>query len=506
MAQAALVLDCVDEYGVNNCTFGNTRTALCWLLHKKLGLLLAQTVRCDEIGMVFPPTCSDWILCPSPVALTPSKIVRFNLHARCAFVTNLESMLLQLGLYISQDALLVCKLARIVQMLVKFANGIDQCEKHTCPRMLILACLRILRRIVLPALSLMTPNPGIALEIWTSVKDLRHEDRRLLYLAWRGRSLEDSSPRLKHYELSYMECTAGFEARRMLKRVANERRFSKHVGRQLAKVSHSNPLMVFHVILSQIESYDNMIVPLIDSLSYMTPLALDILAFMLPQRFVESTRAKILPDGMTLSQWFQHLAHFTGLFYRAYPMTELRGLIDFILSSLRRGTSHDLIILSDVLMKMGGCNVLADISGIELNALAGGVILRRETLVFERASRRAVLRLQQILRDSKLALPLLALIGQQCVRSLFQIDMNHVKLAGQSHDKCLHVFYQLVEFLSCPIKRRAGKSGGYTSSLSYCDEVVEPDIQMLCKKFKMELHFAFCVARATMAVALDHRR
>lgn len=90
---------------------------------------------------------------------------------------------------------------------------------------------------------------------------------------------------------------------------------------------------------------------------------------------------------------------------------------------------------------------------------AGGEILRREMLVFERGSRRAVLRLQQILRDSKLALPLLALIGQQCARSLFQIDMNHVKLAGQSHDKCLHVFYQLVEFFSCPMKRKAGKSG-----------------------------------------------
>jgi len=178
----------------------------------------------------------------------------------------------------------------------------------------------------------MAPNPGIALEIWTSVKDLRYEDRFLLYLAWRGRSLEDTSSRLKHYELSYVECTAGFEARRVLKRVANERRFSKHVGRQLAKITHSNPLMVFHVILSQIESYDNMIVPLIDSLSYMTPLALDILAFMLVQRFGESKRAKILPDGMTLSQWFQHLAHFAGLFYRAYPMTELRGLFDFILS------------------------------------------------------------------------------------------------------------------------------------------------------------------------------
>ena len=137
---------------------------------------------------------------------------------------------------------------------------------------------------------------------------------------------------VKQYEVSRRECAAGSEARRMLKRVANERRFSKHVGRQLAKIAHSNPLVVFHVILSQIEYYDNMIMPIIDSFSYMTPLALDVLAFVLPHRFADSSRTKLQPDGLTLSQWFQHLAHFTGLYYRAYPMTELHGIMDFILS------------------------------------------------------------------------------------------------------------------------------------------------------------------------------
>jgi len=134
-----------------------------------------------------------------------------------------------------------------------------------------------------------------------------------------------------------------------------------------------------------------------------------------------------------------------------------------------------------------------------------------------------VLRLQKVLRDSKLSLPLLALIGQQCACSLFH--MNHVKLAGQSHDKCLHVFSQLVEFLSRPKKRSAGKPGaqswhaltvlalfrhthigGYVSSFTHSDEVVEPDLQLLCNNFKMEIHFAFCVVRPTVAVVLDYRR
>ena len=78
----------------------------------------------------------------------------------------------------------------------------------------------------------------------------------------------------------------------------------------------------------------------------------------------------------------------------------------------------------------------------------GGDVLRRESQAFEKSPRRAVVRLEHVLYDSTLALPFLALIAQQCTRCLFEIGMAHVKLAGQFHDKCLHVFYQLVDFLS----------------------------------------------------------
>lgn len=43
----------------------------------------------------------------------------------------------------------------------------------------------------------------------------------------------------------------------------------------------------------------------------------------------------------------------------------------FICCSLRRGTSLNLIVLSNIVTRMGGCNVLEDISDDQLKDLAG---------------------------------------------------------------------------------------------------------------------------------------
>ena len=44
-------------------------------------------------------------------------------------------------------------------------------------------------------------------------------------------------------------------------------------GIKLAKIALSNPLVVFGTIIDQIEIYDNMIAPVVESFKYMSPLA-----------------------------------------------------------------------------------------------------------------------------------------------------------------------------------------------------------------------------------------
>lgn len=191
---------------------------------------------------------------------------------------------------------------------------------------------RMVTRILLPALSLVPSNPGLVFEVWGAVRELPFATRHAFYESWRGQGLEQAAIGHKHYEVVRAECRAGFEVRRILKRVANEKRSSKYVGRQLAKIAHCNPLVVFDISLSQIESYDNMIFPLIESLGYMTPLAFDVLSYMLTLRLGATARPKLQPDGINVARWFQHLAHFAGAMYRSHPHAEIGSLFQFLLA------------------------------------------------------------------------------------------------------------------------------------------------------------------------------
>ena len=315
----------------------------------------------------------------------------------------LEPLCHHIHIYIVFDALLMAKLARIV------THFLQPCwrENDTAS-----AAMRLLEHILLPALSLMPANPGCVLEIWTAVRCVAYGERHLLYKAWRGRGVERNAIGLKHHELTHAECQAGYDTRQALKRVANEKKNSKHVGRALAKIAHSNPVIVFHIILSQIESYDNMIQPIIESFGFMTPLALDVLSFMLPLHLADASRHKLQVDGIHISHWFQYLAHFAGVLYRVYPQTELRPLIDYLLTRLKAGDSLELLVFNELLARMGGCEVLEDISDAQIGGLAGGEILRREMLAFDKASKRAISRLQDAICTPDIAMPMLALIAQ----------------------------------------------------------------------------------------------
>jgi THO complex subunit 2 len=218
----------------------------------------------------------------------------------------------------------------------------------------------------------------------------------------------------------------------VLKCVVNEKKNAKHVGRALAKTAHSNPFVVFHVILSQIESYDNMIQPIIESFGFMTPLALDVLSYMLPLHLADTSRHKLQDNGIHVSHWFQYLANFTGVFYRVYPQTELRCLIDFLLLRLKAGGSHELLVFNELLARMGGCEVLEDISDAQLGGLAGGEVLRREIFAFEKASKRAISRLQDALCTPDKAAPMLALVAQSRSVSFHRLIITDDVIIGSA--------------------------------------------------------------------------
>ncbi|KAJ1445110.1 transcription factor/nuclear export subunit protein 2-domain-containing protein [Pelagophyceae sp. CCMP2097] len=399
-----------------------------------------------------------------------------------ALVSALEPVLCHLSCYASSDAVLVTKLCRVAKAVLVGGCGGAVAREFV---------VRILKTCVLPSLSLMGPAPGVVFELWAAIGHLPFAERHDLYAAWRGRGVERAGIGFKHYDVSGAECRVGRDARAALKRVANEKKNSKQVGRLLAKLAHSNPLVVFDVILTMIESYDNMIAPLVESMGQMTPLALDVLAYLIPVHLADMRRAKLQPDGINVAHWFQYLAQFAGVFYRAHPATDLAPVLGYAVERLRQGAGVELLIFSELLARVGGCDVLEDISDTQLDGIAGGDALRRELLAFDRPSKRAAARLQDALCTETFAAPALALVAQQRAHALYGAGaLNHVKLLGQLADKSQLVLGQLVDFVS--------KHAAYGSLL--------PPLDALVCDLRMDVATAMHAGRPLMLAAAAARR
>ena len=117
----------------------------------------------------------------------------------------------------------------------------------------------------------------------------------------------------------------------------------KEKGKQLAKITHPNPLVVFSVILGQIESYDNMITLIVDSFKHLSPLALDVLSHQLLNAVGGGStpptgRAKLKDDGLNASGWMAALETFIGVFYRKCHKVELRGILRYVVERLQNNS------------------------------------------------------------------------------------------------------------------------------------------------------------------------
>ena len=135
---------------------------------------------------------------------------------------------------------------------------------------------------LIPSLSLFPTNPAVATELWYVLKRCPYGTRYRLYEAWRGIGLEkaglSSSPSGgKPLPNVLAEMEAGKAARYVLKRLSKDN--VRDMGRQLVKVTHANPLVVYTTILNQIESYDNLVNVMVESQRFANPLGMDVLGY-----------------------------------------------------------------------------------------------------------------------------------------------------------------------------------------------------------------------------------
>mmetsp|Transcript_22674 Transcript_22674/g.46077 ORF Transcript_22674/g.46077 Transcript_22674/m.46077 type:complete len:883 (-) Transcript_22674:408-3056(-) len=254
---------------------------------------------------------------------------------------------------------------------------------------------------------------------------------------------------------------AGKAARYSLKRLSKDN--IRDMSRQLAKVTHSNPLVVFATILGQIESYDNMVEVMVEAQRFVNPLGLDVLGHCVLGRLSGSggmiNRNRLKEDGVNVSQWLQSLEIFAGEFYKARPSVEFRGILSYLMEKLKDGNVMELGMLRTLLKVAGGYGFAdyspaASLNETQLNGRSGSVALKRETMSFgivENTNPVATSHVRGVLQTDGLGVSLLILIAQARDRIIFDSGkgaFKDVKLVGNLHDTCQVVMSILLDFLT----------------------------------------------------------
>lgn len=235
-------------------------------------------------------------------------------------------MLVTLGSSLRYDSVLMYKIIRIGKAALQLC-GVE--SSHSAPPSsdsLYYDMLTLLDTTILPSLSYMDCNCSVAEEIWNVLKLYPYQIRYALYSRWKNDTYSI------YPELMRKRGDAEKQIKNIMKRVSKEN--IKPVGRLIGKLTHSSPGFLFDYILLQIQVYDNLIHPVVDSLKYLTSLSYDVLGFCLIESLANADKKRVKHDSTSISSWLQSLSSFCGAVFKKYNI-ELTGLLQYVANQLK---------------------------------------------------------------------------------------------------------------------------------------------------------------------------
>ncbi|KAG7167870.1 THO complex subunit 2-like [Homarus americanus] len=348
----------------------------------------------------------------NPLAPRPS-------HTFNDVCTTIFPMLSILGPHLYHDPGLIYKVLRVARVALKQVKVATDGVRNT----FYYDFLDVLDEALLPSLSMLDSNPCLAEEIWETLKIYPYQHRYKLYGRWKNETCTQHPLLVKHRARLLKK------AKFIMMRITKET--IKPVSRGIGKLTHNNPGPMFHYILIQVQLYDNLIGPVVDSFKYLTSLSYDVLGYCIVEILSEN-KDRIANDAMAISPWLQSLSSFCGAVYKKY-IIDLGGILQFVANQLKAEKSIDLLIMREI-----------------LDAMCGGELLRREAGQYqqERNTKRSSIRLKEALLENNLAIPLLLLMAQQRSSVVYnQTESPHLKLVGKLYDQCQDTMVQFGSYL-----------------------------------------------------------
>ncbi|KRZ25691.1 THO complex subunit 2 [Trichinella pseudospiralis] len=361
------------------------------------------------------------------------------------------------GPSIAHNPLVLTKLIRLCCRLVNDKNGQDEKFSEHLDTL-----YHLCSSVFLPSLSMLRWNCSLSEDLWLLLSQFPYTLRYRFYSEWKTVHLK------QHPLLLARKGEVVGRARHVMKRLSKDT--TKQTGRMIGKLSHSYPVVVFDYLLSQIQQFENLIGPVVESLRFVTNLSYDVLAFCIIEHLARPEKQKLKVSHATISSWLQSLATFVGSVFKKYNI-ELSGVLQFVTNQLKRGTSLDLLVLGEIVKNMSGVETARNLTKDQIETYAGGDILKSEVghLSQMRNMRRSVHRLKDSLLQDDLAVTLCILIAQQRKVIVFKDGAKvHLKLAGQMLDQCHETFIQFAHFLMANVEIEE-----YTRRMPLADELMQ---------------------------------
>ncbi|KAI5868545.1 transcription factor/nuclear export subunit protein 2-domain-containing protein [Durotheca rogersii] len=342
----------------------------------------------------------------------------------------------------------------------------------------------LLRRILVPCLSLSDSNVDAVVAVWDLLKYYPTQVRYNIYSECYEGQISRLPPIAKAFK------TARLDTLSTLKRLSLQNISSS--AKKLAKVALSSPGVVCKVALDQIESYTNLIEAFVECTKYFTEMGHDILVWSLLSSLGGKQRSRTQETSVLLtSRWLQALSKFSGRVFRRYSNMDPTPIISYVNDQVSRGNSTDLIILRELITSMGGIVSDIDFTDYQLSALSGGELLRRQTLVglgdkrYE--SSKSASRLMKALVQTDLASRLLTNMAQYRQSAIYRLpeDETHIKYLATVIDDSQQALVQYVELLRNNLTPEK------------FDEFV-PSIPQLMTEFGLDANLAFMIGRASL--------
>ncbi|UPX12482.1 THO2 plays a role in transcriptional elongation [Ascochyta rabiei] len=336
-----------------------------------------------------------------------------------------------------KDTVLLTKIARIARK--DFANNPSDANRQRW--------IRFSTTFLTPTLSFTGQNPGVVNEVWELLKQFDTATRFTIYEQWQVKGA--SKPIFRQFFKKVQHATS-----KELNKVTATN--TKESGRRIAKISYSNPGIVFKNIVTRLISYPNMIDALVECSKYITFLGYDVLTWTLVTTLTNPNKEGKKGDGMFAQGWLTNLSLFIGRAYQRYTLLDPTPVLQYTTHQLLQssGELYMLDVLEQMVKWMGGIAATGSLSESTVLSLSAGPVLRAYTLQHNLADNRhqavtSAKRLAKCLKDRDLAPQILVALAQHVEAFIHRDDQLDApdKVVFFNADKLHSNLFQYLEFL-----------------------------------------------------------